>query len=263
MSTRTSKRDSVCASSDNRLTSKKQRTLDDCAKILVNKFQKHYATNAKEDKLWVKAFSLIAEEYKGIENVIYPGCYIHVTPSFVFPKVVYVDSFKGKKNFMKSFYENETVLNELVYKHSTESRAIVYHQNDYSGNFSEPELSFDMLISLSAGAISKDCQKYLKKGGILFANNDHGDASIASTLKNLELVGAISGNRYCELENEAGVKFLSDRQQLERSFVLKKSGKRISFDQAIQNSKVGRSSWPCKLISPSKEVLGYIFKKVK
>ena len=40
----------------------------------------------------LKVLKLLKNNYE-IKRVMYPGCWIHLTPSLVFPYVVYVDNF--------------------------------------------------------------------------------------------------------------------------------------------------------------------------
>ena len=43
-----------------------------------------------------------ARDLVGVQRVIYPGSYVHLTPSLVFPSVCYVDSVKGFGAAMQS-----------------------------------------------------------------------------------------------------------------------------------------------------------------
>jgi hypothetical protein len=54
--------------------------------------------------------------------------------------------------------------------------------------------SFDILISLYAGFISKHCGGYMRNGGILLVNNSHGDAPLAYLDKRYELIGVVKRN---------------------------------------------------------------------
>ena len=101
---------------------------------------------------------------------------MHVTPSFVIPRVVYVDSDSRAEKF---FRDPATL--ELVDRHREyEQEAIIeFHRADYAETIDEAEGSFDLLISQYAGFVSRACKRYLKVGGYLVANNSHGDASMA------------------------------------------------------------------------------------
>jgi hypothetical protein len=50
---------------------------------------------------------------------------------------------------------------------------------------------YDLLISQYAGFVSESCKRYLRKGGVLLANNSHGDASLASIDENFRLIAVI------------------------------------------------------------------------
>jgi len=49
----------------------------------------------------VDFFRLLKNEY-GIKKVIYSGNYIHISPSFIFSDVVYIDSDKNAKMYFQS-----------------------------------------------------------------------------------------------------------------------------------------------------------------
>jgi hypothetical protein len=50
-------------------------------------------------------FLLLAKKFN-IESALYPGCFVHITPSFVFPKVVYIDINKQETSSMISQFVN-------------------------------------------------------------------------------------------------------------------------------------------------------------
>ena len=50
------------------------------------------------------------------------------------------------------------------------------YQQDYRTFTSEPEASFDLLISLNAGLISQACKHFLAPDGLLLVNDEHYDA---------------------------------------------------------------------------------------
>jgi hypothetical protein len=57
---------------------------------------------------------------------------------------------------------------------------------------------YDVLLSQYAGFVSEKCKKYLRKGGILVANNNHGDASLASIDNDFKLRAVVNrrGERF-------------------------------------------------------------------
>jgi len=136
-------------------------------------YNKYYSSRDYER---LELFQKISEK-QHIEHVLYPGSFVHITPSFVFPHVVYVDSDKKAARFFKDPVIYEFISRKKKYP---ERAKVVYHQSNFATDFNEKEESFDLLISQSAGFVSFACKKYLKVGGILIVNNSHGDASMAS-----------------------------------------------------------------------------------
>ena len=134
-------------------------------------------------------FQRISEKY-GSRNVLYPGSFVHITPSFVFPRAVYVDSDKRAAKFFRDRVIYNFIDQQKQYQ---EEAQFVFHQADFSQGFNEREESFDMLLSQYAGFISESCKKYLKTGGILVVNNSHGDASLASSDRDYEFIAYSKG----------------------------------------------------------------------
>ena len=133
-------------------------------------------------------FQLIADEFE-IKCVLYPGSFVHVTPSFVFPSVVYIDSDKQANKFFKSPEIHQLIEKRKVYP---QDASFMFHFADYRDGFDEKEESFDLLISQYAGFVGQYCKPYLKKGGLLLANNSHGDAGVAAINKEYQLVAVFS-----------------------------------------------------------------------
>lgn len=154
---------------------------------------KKYHTDRDDERLGL--FLEIAGKFN-ISNVIYPGSFVHITPSFVFPKVIYVDSYKKAKVFFDDPSVYEYICKNKIYQ---DKPVVRFYLKNYTGNIDEPEKSFDLLISQYAGFISQGSKKYLKVGGILLANNSHGDAGMASIDKDYKFIGTInkrSGGKY-------------------------------------------------------------------
>jgi hypothetical protein len=101
---------------------------------------------------------------------------------------VYVDSFKKTKKF---FDDNK--IQDIINKNKKyqEDAIIRFHLVDFYKDVGEELESFDLLISQYAGFVSQCCKKYLKPGGLLVANNSHGDASMASMDKIFEFIGVV------------------------------------------------------------------------
>lgn len=133
-------------------------------------------------------FQLIADEFK-VKRVLYSGSFVHVSPSFVFPSVVYVDNDKQANKFFKSPEIHQLIEKRKMYP---QVASFVFHFADYRDGFDEKEKSFDLLISQYAGFVGQYCKPYLKKGGLLLANNSHGDAGVAAIDKDYQLVAVFS-----------------------------------------------------------------------
>ena len=118
------------------------------------------------------------------KKVLYPGSYVHITPSLIFPDVTYVDSFKNTKKFYDS-KEVKEYINEN--KEYSEESQFTFYQQDYFKDIPEDLESFDVVISQYAGFVGQAVKKYLKRGGVLVCNNSHGDASMASLDGDYEL----------------------------------------------------------------------------
>lgn len=119
------------------------------------------------------------------ERILYPGCYVHITPSLIFPDVTYVDSFRDTYKFYENLEVKEFIEKNRDYKE--EARFKFYYQ-DYFKDLPESLESFDVVISLYGGFAGQAVKKYLKKWGILVCNDSHGDASIASIDADYELI---------------------------------------------------------------------------
>lgn len=236
--------------------SKKQKT-GTVSTVLLNLFRKQYGASCLHDK-YAEAFCLVKARFSQIQRVLYPGCYLHITPSLYFPEVVYVDKHIGNSNALQKFFSDEEVFNELVrIPGKCPRHRFAFHQVDYSQPFGEQESSFDMLISLNAGLISKACEKYIKPGGILLVNNEHGDASFASTISQLSLQAVLHYGKSGQLLWDTAAK------TLDACFTVKSTGLAITREQAISNSRIGRSKWRNKIneVSSLRE-LAYVFRKL-
>ena len=124
----------------------------------------------------------------GITKAIYPGSYIQVSPSFIFPHVVYVDADKKAIKFFKGGSLNELVTARKEYPQEPK---IVFHGIDYRELIDGYRSKFDLLISQYAGFISNSCKPYLRKGGYLLVNNSHADAGMASLDGDYQLIAAV------------------------------------------------------------------------
>jgi hypothetical protein len=121
-------------------------------------------------------FQILAERY-AIESALYPGSFVHITPTFVFPITTYVDTDKRAKQF----FEHPDLIDFIARRKTYPQDPIVtFYASDFHKPIGEPEESYDLLISQYAGFVSQHGKRYLKIGGRLLVNNSHGDASMAS-----------------------------------------------------------------------------------
>jgi hypothetical protein len=155
-------------------------------------------------------FNLLSINYP-IKRALYPGSYVDITPSFYFPYTVYIDN----DNKAKKFFKEGEMIKEYIDKNKeyTQDSFFRYFPNDYSLKIDEKENSFDLLISLYSGFVSKYCKNYLKNGGLLLANDSHGDASMAKLDNRFRLIGVI---------NISGSNYEFSQKNLDQFFILKK-----------------------------------------
>ena len=174
------------------------------------------------------------------KKILYPGCYIHITPSLIFPDVTYVDSFRNTNKF----YENLEIKKFIEKnKEYTEKSKFKFYLQDYSKDLPEELESFDLIISLYGGFVGQAVKKYLKKGGILVCNNSHGDATMASLDSAYELIAI-----YNRKSNE---KFTISSKNLNEYLIPKK--KITITKKDLEKTMKG--------IAYTKSPSGYVFRK--
>ncbi len=134
----------------------------------------------------LRVFQQIRDAF-GCRRALYPGSYLHITPSLVFPSVCYVDSLKG---IGRALSDAELLGYIDARKSYPEEAEIQCYEQDYEGFDAEPPASFDLLISLNAGLVSLAAKGFLRPGGLLLANDEHYDARRAFTDPDYRLIGA-------------------------------------------------------------------------
>jgi hypothetical protein len=133
-------------------------------------------------------FEILADRFN-VRRALYPGGFVHITPSFVFPDVVYVDNDRQAKQF----FGKPEVLKYIAQRKSYLQEAKVsFHFADYRSGFDEPFETYDLLISQYAGFVGQHCKPYLKTGGFLVANDSHGDAGLAAIDDDYQLKAVFS-----------------------------------------------------------------------
>ena len=193
----------------------------------------------KEDER-VELFRCIREKYT-VEKGLYPGSFVHITPSFFIPEMVYADTDKRCGKFFAAAEVSDFVSANKQYSADPVYR---FHAADFTRGINEPEGAFGLLISLYSGFISQHCKKYLKTGGILLTNNSHGDASIACIDSDFRFVGVVK---------RRGEKFRIDESNLD-SYFRKKDGSPIDKEKVLSEMR-GEGF--------RKTAYAYLFEKVK
>lgn len=112
------------------------------------------------------------------ERVLYPGSYVDLAPSFVWPSVTYVDLDRRARQF----FADDVGVRTLLVEHGVEpaSRSVRFIAADYTHPLDLADGEFDLLVSLYAGFVSEFCTAHLRVGGTLLVNPSHGDAAMAS-----------------------------------------------------------------------------------
>lgn len=171
----------------------------------MNLYEKYHTSRADER---FQLFELLRVEL-GVESGLYPGCFVHVTPSFVFPGMVYVDSDARARSFFDDGSAEAIVKKRKLFN---EPARIEFVQQDYAKPLPIEDGCMDLLISQYAGFVSESCARYLKPGGYLVANNSHGDAGLARCDSSFELIAVV---------NRRGERFSLKADNLDQYFVAK------------------------------------------
>ena len=183
----------------------------------------------------LRVFRQIRDEF-GCRRALYPGSYLHITPSLVFPSVCYVDSLKG---IGRALADPELLAYIDARKSYTEEAEVRCYEQDYEGFDAVPPASFDLLISLNAGFVSQAAKEFLAPGGLLLANDEHYDARRAFTDPDYRLVGAFEKDtlRLARSEEELSACFrLKDGDYITPDMVAADAGRppsRARFKPAI------------------------------
>ena len=135
-----------------------------------------------------RLFRVVAAHVEA-RQVLYPGSYVDISPSFVFPSVTYVDVDRRAA----AFFEDAAGVNEIIQAHtgSPTTPEFAFHRADYATDLGIADSSFGLLISLYAGFVSETCTTKLRVGGALLVNHSHGDAAMASIDPRYQLIGAV------------------------------------------------------------------------
>jgi len=159
----------------------------------------------------------------------------------VFPLVTYIDTDKRAKKFFEDSSVYDYISKHKLYKANP---VVHFHAEDYRESSLKIEGKFDLLISQWVGFISQYCKRYLKIGGLLLANNSHGNASMASIDESYRLVGVL---------NIRDDKYTLSDKDLDSYFIPKKA---VKITREYLES-IGRG------IGYTKSPTTYLFKRIR
>jgi hypothetical protein len=135
-----------------------------------------------------RLFSAVARSVDAA-TVLYPGSWCDVAASFVWPSVTYVDLDRRAGRF----FDDVDGVRQIIAGQdgSPAEPQLRFLHADYTEPLPVELESFDLLVSLYAGPVSRHCTEYLRVGGTLLANPSHGDVALASIDSRYELVGVV------------------------------------------------------------------------
>lgn len=131
----------------------------------------------------------IARDRTGARTALYPGSSIHVTPSRLFEHVVYVD----RSPLARDFFADPTAVLEVV-RASTLARpgaSLRFIEGDFTRPLPFPDASFDLLLALGTGGVTRACRRYVRAGGFVLTDDHEGDAHEARGFADLTLVAVV------------------------------------------------------------------------
>lgn len=133
-------------------------------------------------------FELLNKEFHS-KTVLYPGCMIHVTPSFYFNHVVYVDNSElAQEFFAKSVQVSELINQYKVYK---EKSYWSFLHKDFQSDLELKPASFDLLMSIFSGKLISYCQRYVKSQGLILTTSLFSDNETAIEDEGFKLISII------------------------------------------------------------------------
>lgn len=175
-----------------------------------------------------RLFGAVAAAIGG-SNVLYPGSFVDVATSFVWPAVTYVDVDRRAARF---FTDTEGVA-EILADHGIDPDAheITFLTGDYTEPLPLADATFDVLVSLYAGFVSEHCTRYLKVGGFLLANPSHGDTAMASIDPRYRLHAVVksASNRYSVADTDLDSYLIPKRKVAVTAELLHDTGRGVAY----------------------------------
>ncbi|CAK9083075.1 Uncharacterized protein (Fragment) [Durusdinium trenchii] len=176
--------------------------------------------------------------------VLYPGSHWHLQASLVFPNVTYIDYNKA----VAPFFQDAAVQNWISENKNYGGSAKMQF---YHTDLDHLKLSggYDLLISMSAGIVSKPCARFLRIGGHFLVSDAHFDARTVALDKRFSLVGVYDMTRE---------KLVTSKDQLNLCFMTT-TGQKISAEQVEISKKKPKGSRGFKL---KREDWFYLFRRI-
>lgn len=186
--------------------------------MTIPKLYKSYFIDKDDERR--ELFLKVSKQYSP-KRGLYSGSFVHITPSFYIPSMVYIDSDRRVGKFFLEKELLEYIKKSREYSEEPEVKGL---QMDFRSELPLEKESFDIIFSFYSGFISRECKDYLKVGGILICNNSHGDSSLAYLDSDYELIGVIrrySNNFTISSSNLTDYFHKKDGSEIDQDKVLK------------------------------------------
>ena len=127
----------------------------------------YYHVGRNDERLGL--FDIVRAEY-GAVSFLYPGCFVHVLRRSSCPKLHLLIRTSGLdfSRIRIAFFVEES-------KRYRDHARLQFLWRDYTDEL-PISAGYDLLISQYGGFVSESCKRYLRRGGLLLANDSHGDA---------------------------------------------------------------------------------------
>lgn len=163
-------------------------------------------------------FELIKDEFNPA-TVLYPGCSIHVTPSFYFNHVVYVDT----SQLSIDFFANKNDVSGIINENKTFPESSYWHflPKDFQSDLGLRTSSFDLLLSLFSGKLINYCEKYVKFKGFVLTNSLFSDNDSIKNRNDFKLLGLIQCKNFTyhiDYKMKSSKETLSKLRQRDKGF---------------------------------------------
>ncbi|MDC7248927.1 MAG: hypothetical protein PQJ49_03310 [Sphaerochaetaceae bacterium] len=170
-------------------------------------------------------------DFFNVKSALYPGSFIDIDPSLVIENVTYVDNFKGAVKFFK---KNTLAIYDYLDKNKEYNSKckINFISEDYTNDLIVDEV--DLIISQYAGFVAQYTKKYLKSGGLVLANDSHGDASLTNFDKDFMLIGVINGDNKID-ETELDTYFKLPKGKIVDLDIVRKKMKGLKYTKNPTN----------------------------